>query len=1306
MPDSTQFGRYEIEEEVARGGMGVVYRVRDPEMRRFLAMKVLLSDEGRGKGASSSRHSKLSARFTEEAQLTGQLDHPGIIPVYDMGRDSDGQLFFTMRLVKGRTLEEIFDLVSSGKEGWTITRALGVLQKVCEAMAFAHEHGVIHRDLKPANVMVGKFGETYVMDWGLAKLIDGTDSVQAVPEAPLQTILTSARSEESSVGGALDTLEGDVMGTPSYMAPEQARGQVHRVEPRSDVYSLGSMLYHLLAGHPPYSPVGEKLSGRDILERLLEGPPPDVESLADSVPAELCAICARAMAREPEARYGDMLDVAEDLQAYVENRVVQAYRRGAVLEFKKWVQRNSGIAVSLAAMIVLVIAGLGAVSFVQARARAAVEGKNSELEATNAALETERKRTAEARDLAEQNKARALASEEVALANEEEALWQSYVGNIGAAHAALEVGSASEARRRLAACPEALRNWEWRYLSQRADGSLRVLMGSETFVTTLSVDPTGNRVAAAGGRIGSTGAPDQTIRIWDYESGQVEQALLGHDQPVSCIAFSPAGDSLASCDTRGNLRVWDVESGATVAEVPVIGTQLDYHPNGRWIVTATPDSGPVRLWDSYDRIVVAENEVPVGTNAVRVSPDGERIALAGKDYHIRILDQDLEVVLDLDASGEALAEDYTQIGAYSGPGVYALDFSPDGRHLVSGSGDGFVRIWDVATGERLRFLRGHRSIVHAVRWHPRFPWIVSSDSSGSIRFWDADTGQPLDVLRGHDEDVYALGFSALGDRLLSASRDNTVRVWDGQAGANDTVLDGLEIANFRPYDLAFSPDGERIVWRSGAEVLSVTNVRTGEDICSIYSGTDEIQALQFWGDEIHLCVSGQESIWSATTGERLSAVTTAWGESAAYWAGDRELVLTGVHYREPGKPSSPWLKLVELPSGETRWTRELEFHAAEIFVSPAGDQFLTGAIFESYDDCGFTLFDASSGERLWQLRGIPNVHGVAFLPDRTRFAHTNYNLWDNLLSIRSTETGELLETFKGHAQPSLLAISPDGSRIVTGNWDGTVSLWSPERGEILILPGHTGFVARVGFSPDGQTIASLGGDGHRRLWSAGPVESRQTQRRAAARRRRWTVDARRRVDELLGSRVTRAAVVEALEADSSLRPEQRDAAILMARLAPTSPEALMARAGPIVMDPARTGAEYMAAMNGARLAVDLAGDLTHPDVGREARAEFGPKLASLHMIDGMAQLQLGLPRDALACLTRAEQIHASGVAWTSPPLAFLKAMAHHHLGNEEQAVHEYDRGRAALRLKNRAWQPYVLQMSIELQARVRALLGR
>jgi serine/threonine protein kinase len=215
MSDSTRFGRYEVEEEVARGGMGVIYRVRDPEMRRFLAMKVLLSEGGDAGAASGSRHSKLSARFTDEAQLTGQLDHPGIIPVYDMGQDDEGRRFFTMRLVKGRTLEEIFDLVRTGDESWTITRALGVLQKVCEAMGFAHEHGVIHRDLKPANIMVGRFGETYVMDWGLAKLIDEDEEAQRPKDAPQQTIMSSGRSDESSRSHGLDTLDGDIMGTPA-----------------------------------------------------------------------------------------------------------------------------------------------------------------------------------------------------------------------------------------------------------------------------------------------------------------------------------------------------------------------------------------------------------------------------------------------------------------------------------------------------------------------------------------------------------------------------------------------------------------------------------------------------------------------------------------------------------------------------------------------------------------------------------------------------------------------------------------------------------------------------------------------------------------------------------------------------------------------------------------------------------------------------------------------------------------------------------------------------------------------------------
>jgi WD40 repeat protein/tRNA A-37 threonylcarbamoyl transferase component Bud32 len=1307
VPDSTRFGRYEVEEEVARGGMGVIYRVRDPQMRRFLAMKVLLSEVGDGKAESGARHSNLSARFTDEAQLTGQLDHPGIIPVYDMGQDEEGRLFFTMRLVKGRTLEEVFDLVRDGQPGWTVTRALGVLQKVCEAMAFAHDRGVIHRDLKPANVMVGRFGETYVMDWGLAKLVDEEETPGSVEHAALQTVLSSARKDESSGGGELETLDGDVMGTPAYMAPEQARGQVQRVGPGSDVYALGAMLYHLLTGHAPYRLAGEGAPGREVLERLLAGPPSPLEREAAGVPPELCAICERAMAREPEARYAGMLEVAEDLQAYVENRVVRAYRRGAVVEFKKWVQRNRATAASLAAVFALVIAGLVSVSYVQTRAREEVEDRNRLLAAANVELEAERERTAEARDRAERNKERALESEKVALANEEEALWQSYVGNIGAAYAALEVGGASEARRRLAVCPESLRGWEWRYLDQRSEGSLRVLTGSETFVGVLDVSPVGSFVAAAGGMQGNSGAPDYAVRIWNFESGQLENELEGHQGTVASLAYSPAGDALASCDVRGHLRVWDVASGEVIAETSGMGSRIAYHPDGRLIATAAHGGGGVNLWDSYDLEVVAtRNLAGMLVNAVRFSPDGQSLALACTDHHIRILDLDLEPVLELDASGEALESDRgLSIPGGAGPGVYAIDFAPDGRRLVSGSGDGFVRIFDLATGARLSFLRGHRSTVRAVRWHPRFSWIVSSDESGSIRFWEADTGRPLDVLRGHDEHVYALGFSALGDRLLSASRDATVRVWDGQAGANDTVLDGYAYPNFAPYWLAFSPDSERIAWRSGLNAYTVTDVRTGEEQCSLWTPDGfSTTALHFSEGGVWECgATGRLARWDAETGEASTALETGWIPTACAFGPGARTALVGGSSVESATPRTYGLKQVDLTSGAVRWTASLAGVPTKVCPSPDGTRCLVVTSVRG-EGVGLACLETSSGSQLWQRMEHTGIHGLEFFPDGERFAHTTFNAWDDSLFIRSALTGELLNTFIGHAQPARLDISADGARIVTGNWDGTISLWSPERGEILAVPAHTDNVARVGFSPDGQTIASLGADGRRRLWSATPVESRQVARREAARRRRWSVDARRRVDELLLTRVHRAAVVEALEADTSLQPEQRAAAIGLARSEPISMEGLVGRSLAISLNPGRTGAEYMAAMDGAARVLDLAPNLAGTPT--ETLAELAPRYAVTHAAVAAAQIRLGLLREALANLERAEQVLSTGVSWPMPYILFLKSMARHHLGESGAAARDYESGLRELRMGNPAWLPGTAAFSRALELELRELLGR
>ena len=352
------YGRYRLKGEVARGGQGAILRVWDEDLRRNLAMKVVL---GKGEPTGETPHidSKTLGRFLEEAQVTGQLDHPGIVPVHELGLDDQGQVYFTMKLVKGRDLKAIFGLVGECKEGWRQTRALNVLLKVCEAMAYAHSKGVIHRDLKPSNVMVGKYGEVYIMDWGLARVLDREDEkdIRIKPQATTSELHTD-RKEATSDDSPLITMDGDVVGTPAYMSPEQARGDLKAMGPHSDVYAAGAMLYHLLAGHMPYVRPGERANNYAIWRWVNDGPPTSLVTEAPDTPAELTAICDKAMARDPANRYPDMAALAEDLRAFLEDRVVGAYETGAWAETKKWVRRNKPLAASLAAAVVLLVAGL------------------------------------------------------------------------------------------------------------------------------------------------------------------------------------------------------------------------------------------------------------------------------------------------------------------------------------------------------------------------------------------------------------------------------------------------------------------------------------------------------------------------------------------------------------------------------------------------------------------------------------------------------------------------------------------------------------------------------------------------------------------------------------------------------------------------------------------------------------------------------------------------------------------------------------------------------------------------------------
>ncbi|MGE3165494.1 MAG: bifunctional serine/threonine-protein kinase/formylglycine-generating enzyme family protein [Planctomycetota bacterium] len=339
--------RYVEQREIAHGGMGAIIEVWDRNLRRTLAMKSIRTAEEAGVRA------RWMQRFIDEAEVTSRLEHPGVVPIHELGVREDGRLYFTMPLVRGSDLQAVFEKVWTADPEWSRTRALGVIQRACEAVSYAHSRGVVHRDLKPANIMVGAFGETYVMDWGLARM-NGVGVEAVTPDPPIEVPPDAASDFQR-------TRDGTVLGTPAFMSPEQAAGELERLDARTDVYAMGAVLYTLFARRPPYTQPGEEVTAAAVVARVRAGPPPRLESLAPDTPPELLSICERAMARPPDARYCTMVDMAADLRAFLEMRVVQAHRTGAWAELQKWVRRNRATAATL--LLLALVISASAIAF-------------------------------------------------------------------------------------------------------------------------------------------------------------------------------------------------------------------------------------------------------------------------------------------------------------------------------------------------------------------------------------------------------------------------------------------------------------------------------------------------------------------------------------------------------------------------------------------------------------------------------------------------------------------------------------------------------------------------------------------------------------------------------------------------------------------------------------------------------------------------------------------------------------------------------------------------------------------------------
>jgi WD40 repeat protein len=766
---------YALGAEVARGGMGRILAARDLRVGRTVAVKELLG-----------RSPALAARFEREARVTARLQHPGIVPIYEIGKWPDGTPFYAMRLVDGRTLREAL------RDEPALERRLALLPAVIaatEAVAFAHSRQVIHRDLTPSNILIGAYGETVVIDWGLAK-------DRALPDE-----LEAPEEDVAAAGGEPPlTAAGAVIGTATYMPPEQASGA--DVDERADVYALGAILYHLLAGAAPFD------GGRDaVLRQVQAGPPRPIEAVAPRAPRDLLSIVGKAMARDPAERYASARELAEELVRFQTGRLVEAhaYSRGEL--WRRWLRRNRA-AVIAAALAVGAIAIATALAFgrvVHERDRA--EGERAAAVAASARLLEEQGR----QELLAGDPMRAAAwLAEAYTAGHDTPALRLLLGvalrDVELLDRTLECGGEVQSleldpagMRVVAACEGAARVWA-------VDGGaeLATLTAPGARLASARFSPDGAAILTWG--------PDGVARIWDSSTGAL-RAELRHGAHVFNAAFTPDGATVVTTGFDGYARIWRAASGEVVSAIQVstglLGVRGTLAPDGATLVTATSD-GHATAWDlatGAARGTIDHGAPIVGGN---LSPDGARASTCGRDGVARVWDA---------RTGALIAT----LAAHADV-VLTCKFSPDGARLLTTSQDGTAKIWDLATA-RVTTSVAVGGVVGDGRFSPDGTRFTTARLDGWLRVYAADTGA-LIAAQDDPRGTVIHAFAADGAAVFAARRDGAVRVID------------LRRTRLR-HQLA-APPGEQVVDATADGGVLVT--RRGDEVTARDAATGAVTA--------------------------------------------------------------------------------------------------------------------------------------------------------------------------------------------------------------------------------------------------------------------------------------------------------------------------------------------------------------------------------------------------------------------------------------------------------------------------------